>query len=145
MPGLTHRKGAAVSLVQDQDVELVNANNSDLTITVISHAEKDRFKHVTDILVLNTVCRTSRYLRPIIDVSDDPTEITLGGELKRSASNKYGHDEGENREGLLVILAHLHGMNEQRMDDLRLYNITVLSVWYAITYTERDQSGSAKW
>jgi hypothetical protein len=144
MPGPAHRKGAAVSLVQDQDVELVDANNSDLTITVTGHAENDGVKHITDVLVSNTVCRTSRYLRPIIDVSDDPTEITLGGELKRSGSNKYGQDEGENREGLLVVLAHLHGLSEQRTDDLGLYNITVLGVWYAITYTERDQSGSAK-
>jgi hypothetical protein len=144
MPGLTHRKGAVVSLVQDQDIEIVDADKSDLTITVIGHAENDGTKHVTDVLVSNAICRTSRYLQPIIDVSDDATEITLGGELKRSASNKHGQDEGENLEGLLVVLAHLHGLTEQRMNELGLYSISVLSVWYAIAYAERDRTGSAK-
>jgi hypothetical protein len=144
MPGLTHRKGAAVSLVQDQDIKLMDADKSDLTITVIGHAENDGTKHVTDVLVSNAVCRKSRYLQPIIDASDDATEITLGGELKRSATNKFGQDEGENREGLLVVLAHLHGLGEQHMEELGLYNISVLGVWYAIAYTERDRTGSAK-
>jgi hypothetical protein len=144
MPGLNHRKSATVSLVQDQDIELVDDNESDLTITVIGHAELDGTKHVTDILASNSFCKNSRYLQPIIDLSDDATEITLGGELKRSASNKNGQDEGENREGLLVVLAHLHGLKEERMEELGLYNISVLGVWYGIAYTERDQSGSAK-
>jgi hypothetical protein len=142
--GPTHRKGAAVSLVQDQDIYIVDADKADLTITVIGPTEHDGIKHVTDVLVSNAVCRTSRYLQPIIDTSDDPTEIALGGELKRSGHNKYGQDEGENREGLLVVLAHLHGLSEEQMEELGLYSISVLGIWYAIAYTERDQTWSAK-
>ncbi|KAF1922049.1 hypothetical protein BDU57DRAFT_584981 [Ampelomyces quisqualis] len=122
MPGLTYRKGGAVSLVQDQDI----------------------FLHVTDLHVSSSICRGSRYLPQIIDVSEDATEITLGGELKRSASNTHGQEEGENREGMLVMLTHLHGLAEQRMQELGLHKISVLGVWYAIAYCERDQYGSAK-
>jgi hypothetical protein len=145
MPGLlTHRKAPAVSLVQDQDVHLVNADKADLTITVIDAAEDTGVKHVTDILVSNSVCRFSRHLRPIIDASDDPTEITLGGELKCSGTNKSGKNEGENCEGVLVMLAHLHGLSEQRMEELGLFKISVLGVWYAMAYKERDERGSAE-
>jgi len=143
MPGLTHRKAPAISLVQDQDIILVEPEACDLTITIIGAVEEDGTKYVTDIHVSSKICRTSRYLQPIIDLSDDPTEITLGGELKRSGSNKHGNDEGENREGLLVVLAHLHGLSEKRMEELGLYKISVLGVWYAIAYCERDQHGSA--
>jgi hypothetical protein len=144
MPGPTQRKSAAVSLVQDQDIYIVYADKADLTITVVGPTEKDGAKYVTDVLVSNSVCKTSRYLQPIIDTSDDPTEITLGGELKRSGNNKYGQDEGENLEGLLVFLAHLHDLSEEIMEELGLYSISVLGIWYAIAYTERDQTGSAK-
>ena len=144
MPGLPYRKAPAVSLVQDQDVYLADADKADLTITVIGAAEEGGIKHVTDVQVLRDVCRKSRYLQPIIDASDDPTEITLGGELKRSGTNKHGQHEGENREGLLVVLAHLHGVSEEKMGELGLYKISVLGVWYAIAYSERDQFGSAK-
>jgi hypothetical protein len=58
-------------------------------------------------------------------------------------SNKHDQDKGENREGLLVMLAHLHGLDEQQMDELGLYKISVLGVQYAIAYLERDQYGSA--
>lgn len=143
MPGLTHRKDAAASLVQDKDIDLVDANKSDLTITIIGTTETDGLKHVTDVLVSHAVCRFSRYLKHIIDTSDDPTEITLGGELKRSTSNKKGQDEGENLEGRLIMLAHLHGLGERQMVELALYNISLLGVWYAVAYLERDQAGSA--
>jgi hypothetical protein len=133
-----------VSLVQDQDICIVDAETADLTITVIGAAEKHGVKHITDILVSNSVCRTSRYLQSIIDTSDDPTEITLGGELKRGPSNKHDEEESENREGLLVMLAHLHGLTEERMEELGLYSISVLGVWFAISYTERDKAESAK-
>ena len=144
MPGLTNRKGSAVSLVQDQDIYLADAEETDLIITVIGAIEEDGVKHVTDIHVLSKVCKKSRYLQPIIDLSDDPTEITLGGELKHSGTNKHGQHEGENREGLLVVLAHLHGLDEQRMEELGLYKVSVLGIWYAIAYAERDQLEAAK-
>jgi hypothetical protein len=144
MPGLTHRKGPVVSLVQDQDIYVEDEATADLTITVVGAVEADDTKYVTDVHVSNKVCRASRYLQPIIDTSDDATEITLGGELKRSGNNTNGKDEGENREGLLVVLAHLHGLNEEQMEALGLYKISVLGVWYAIAYTERDQRDSAK-
>jgi hypothetical protein len=143
MPGLTHHRGLAVSLVQDQDINLVDIDAADLTITVIGAADEGGAKHVTDINVSNQVCRESRYLQPIIDTSTDPTEITLGGDPKHTATNKHGQDEGENRDGLLVVLAHLHGLSEQRMEELGLYKISVLGIWYAIAYSERDEYGSA--
>lgn len=74
--GLAYRAAVpAVSLVQDQDVYLADEDKSDLTITVIGAAEKG-VKIVTDVHVLQAACRKSRYLQPIIDISDDPTEIT---------------------------------------------------------------------
>jgi hypothetical protein len=144
MPGLTYRKGGAVSLVQDQDIFLVDPDKTDLTITVIGTAEENGINHVTDVQASKAICRTSRYLQAIIDKTKDATEITLGGEHKRSASTKHGQDEGDNREGLLVVLAHLHSLTEQRMEELGLHKISVLGVWYAIAYSERDQYGSAK-
>jgi hypothetical protein len=69
VPRLTDRKGAAVSLVQDQDINIEDAEKADLTITVIGPAEHDSVKHVTDVLVSNSVCSKSRYLQPIIDTS----------------------------------------------------------------------------
>jgi hypothetical protein len=145
MPGLfTPRKAPAVSLVQDQDVFLVDADKADLTIPVIGAVEGTGVKHVTDVLVSKSVCMSSRYLRPIINNSDDPTEIILGGEMKRSGNNKTGRNKGENHEGILVMLAHIHGLTEQRMEQLELYNISVLGVWYAMAYKECDERGSAK-
>lgn len=143
IPGLVYTKRPAVSLVQDQDIQIVDGDKADLTITVIGDAEENGVKHVTDVHVSSQVCMQSRYLQLIINVSDDPTEITLGGELRCSTSNKHDQDKGENREGVLVMLAHLHGLNEQRMEELGLYKISVLAVWYAIAYLERDQCGSA--
>jgi hypothetical protein len=142
--GFAYRKAPAVSLVQDQDVYLADAEKADLTITIIGAAGPDGVKHVTDVQVLRDTCRKSRYLKPIIDISDDPTEITLGGELERSGTNKHGQHEGENREGFLVVLAHLHGLDQARMEELGLYKVSVLGVWYAIAYWERDHQGSAK-
>jgi hypothetical protein len=143
MPGLTHRKGQAVSLVQDQDIQLVDADTADLTITIIGATEEDGVKHVTDINVSKKTCEKSRHLQSLMDTSDDPMEITLGGELKSSGGHKHNQDEGENRDGLLIVLAHLHGLEEQRMEELGLYKVPVLGVWYAIAYSERDQQGTA--
>lgn len=144
MSALITRKGTAISIVQDQDVLIVDIDTSDLTITLIGAAGADNVKHVADIHVSNQVCRQSRYLRSIIELSDDPTEITLGGETKRSGANYHGQEEGENCEGLLVVLAHMHGLTEERMKELGLYKISVLGVWYAIAYQEREQRGSTK-
>ena len=87
---------------------------------------------------------TLAFLQAAIIASDDPSEITLGGELKRSTSKKPTYDEDENREGLLVMLAHLHGLAEPRLQELGLYDISILGLWYAIAYLERDHAGSAK-
>lgn len=144
MPGLTHCKSATVSLVQDQVVELVPASSSDLTITIIGAADEEGIKHVTDVFASKKACMNSSYLQSSIIASDDPSEITLGGELKRSASKKYGNDGGENREGLLVMLAHLHGLTEPHMEDLGLYSISILGLWHAIAYMELNQANTAK-
>lgn len=142
MPGLDLHEGPTISLIQEQDVELTTAYN--LTITVIGVAGQDGVKHVTDIHADREACRKLRWLRTIIDVSADGAEITLGEEMKRIGSNKNGEDEGENLEGLLVVLAHDHGLMEYRMQQLGLYGVSILGVWYAIAYLERDRTGSAK-
>lgn len=72
------------------------------------------------------------YLGPIIATSKDQTEITLGGELKREGANKFGQQEGLDKEGALVWLAHLHGLSEQRMAELGLYQISVKGILEAI-------------
>jgi hypothetical protein len=145
MPGLVPlHKNTAVSLVYDQDIFIVDADKADLTITIIGASEKDNVKRVADVLVSSSICKQSRFLQSMIEASDDPSEITLGGELKRTSSNKHGQDHGENREGLLVMLAHLHDLTEQRMEELGLYTISILGVWFAIAYTERSQHESAK-
>jgi hypothetical protein len=144
MPGLIPLRPRNAALVHDEDICIVNADESDLTITIVGTAGPDGLKHVTDVLVSSVVCKTSRYLQLIIDRSDDQTEITLGGELKRTSGNEHRQDAGENLEGLLVMLAHLHGLTEQRMQELGLYTISILSVWCAIAYTERSQPESAK-
>jgi hypothetical protein len=145
MPGLIPlHKNTAVSLVYDQDIFIVDADKADLTITIIGTSEKDNVKRVADVLVSSSICKQSRFLQSMIEASDDPSEITLGGELKRTSSNKHGQNHGENREGLLVMLAHLHGLTEQRMEELGLYTISILGVWFAIAYTERSQHESAK-
>lgn len=51
-----------MSLVQDQDIFLVEPEKADLTITVIGTAEDDNTEHVTDIFISKSVCRGSRYL-----------------------------------------------------------------------------------
>ncbi|KAF2845779.1 hypothetical protein T440DRAFT_543464 [Plenodomus tracheiphilus IPT5] len=144
MPGLPTRKGLAISLVQDKDIHLVNIDDSDLTITLISAAAADGVKIVTDIAVSKQVCLQSNYLRAFIDAVKDTDEIILGGELKQSNDTDHGREEGENRDGLLVVLSHLHGLTDERMAELGLHEISVLGVWYAIAYQERDQRDSAK-
>jgi hypothetical protein len=75
---------------------------------------------------------TGRYLNPLLATAPSPTEITLGGELKREGANKFGQQEGLHKEGALVWLAHVHGLSEQRMTELGLHQISVTSVWEAI-------------
>lgn len=139
MPAFAAHKGPAVSIIQDQDVNIVDVDKADLTITLIGIVEQDGSKHVTDVTVSSQICRQSRFLRPLIDLSEDATELTLGGE-----TNKHGQEEGVSREGLIVMLAQMHGLTEQRMDQLGLYSISVLGVWFALAYVERELQGSAK-
>jgi hypothetical protein len=88
IPGLVYSKRPAVSLVQNQDIQIVDGDQADLTITVIGDAEEDGVKHVTDVHVSSQVCTQSRYLQLIINVSDDPTEITLGGEQQARSGQR---------------------------------------------------------
>ncbi|KAF2833389.1 hypothetical protein CC86DRAFT_461771 [Ophiobolus disseminans] len=115
MPGLPFRKPAAVSLVQDQDVYLVDEDKAD-------------FPSPSSALQRKTVLSTS-LIRP---------RSLWAGELKRSGTNKHGQHEGENREGLLVVMAHLHGLDEQKMEELGLYKISVLGAklkdWFVKWY-----------
>jgi hypothetical protein len=58
--GLAYRTVPPVFLVQDQDLYIVDADQANLTITVMGAAEKDGVKHVTDVHVLQKACRKSR-------------------------------------------------------------------------------------
>jgi hypothetical protein len=62
MLDLTHRKGPAVSVVQDQDIYIEDDTVTDLTITIIGAIETDGVRYFTYIHVSNKVCRTSRWL-----------------------------------------------------------------------------------
>ena len=144
MPG---RKGDLVSLVLDQEV--VIASNSDLVITLLSPVENSS-RNVTEVLVSCAVCMQSRYtqgvrcnhlltisaagkyLNSLITTSEDQTEITLGGELKREGANKFGQEEGIDKDGALVWLAHLHELSEQQMAGLGLHEISITGIWEAI-------------
>lgn len=127
-----------MSLVLDQDVTL--AEDADLTITLLGPAE-DGVKHVTEIRVSTEVCLQSNYLRTVIKASEDPTEITLGGELKREGANKHGQEEGENKEGALVWLAHLHKLSDQRMKEIGLHEISVTGICHAIRLWKWHEPG----
>ncbi|KAF2127412.1 hypothetical protein P153DRAFT_345064 [Dothidotthia symphoricarpi CBS 119687] len=137
MPGLSMRKGPAVSLVQDQDITLVDDTDADLTITVIGAAEEGGTRYVTDILVSSKTCEQSPYLRALLNESDDKTEITLGGDAK-------SNEVGENKEGILVWLAHLHGLTQERMKELGLWQISLLGVWHAISSWDLHQDPKVK-
>jgi hypothetical protein len=74
-----------------------------------------------------------QYLNPLITTSKYQTEVTLGGELKREGANKFGQEEGINKEGVLVWLAHLHDLSEQQMAELGLYEVSIPGIWEAIS------------
>ncbi|KAF1960219.1 hypothetical protein CC80DRAFT_438829 [Byssothecium circinans] len=142
MPGFLGKSSGA-SLVFDQDVTV--DEKGDLIITLLTPFENGE-KHVTEILVSTEVCMKSVYLKPILSGADDPTEITLGGEAKREGANKHGEEEGEDKEGVLVWLAHLHKMSHERMAELGLHEISVTSIWHAMRwwkYQERENDMKA--
>ncbi|KAF2635116.1 hypothetical protein P280DRAFT_536617 [Massarina eburnea CBS 473.64] len=122
-------KNTVVSLIFNQDVNI--DKSGDLTITVLSPIENG-VRHVTDFLVSTQVCEKSPYLKPIIAMAEDPTEICLGEELKREGANKFGEKEGEDTEGVLVWLAHLHELTEEHMALLGLHEISITGIWHAI-------------
>lgn len=51
----------------------------------------------TDVLVSKDICMASSYLRASINASEESSEITLGGELKRSSRKNQTYDDRENR------------------------------------------------
>ncbi|CAA9964096.1 hypothetical protein PTMSG1_07455 [Pyrenophora teres f. maculata] len=137
MPTFAMRKGPAVSLIQDQDIVLTTEPAlSDLTVTVIGPAEKDGAKHITDILVASDACKKqSPYLKALTDEEPNRAELTFGGEAK---------DEGEDKEGTLVWLAHLHGLPQQRLRELGLFEISLIGVWHAISLWSTRQDNMVK-
>ncbi|KAH7094428.1 hypothetical protein FB567DRAFT_3267 [Paraphoma chrysanthemicola] len=136
MPGLVTRNGPAVSLVFDQDIILSEEGTNGLAITVIGAVEEDGSKHVTEIHVPAEICNKSAYLQGLVDASDDKSEITLGD----ASSKEDFHD----KEGTVVWLAHLQGLTQQRMQELGLWEISLLGVWYAIYYWELHQDKQVK-
>jgi hypothetical protein len=124
MPGIPVRKGPAVSLVQDQDISLTD--DSDLTITIIGAAGEDGIKHMTDLLVSSEARKKSSYVKALLEKSEDKDELTLGGEPKSK-------EDGYNKEGTLVWLAHLHTLPQERMDELGLFDVSLIGVWHAIS------------
>jgi hypothetical protein len=129
MPGVTSENGGHVSLVFDQDVTM--AENSDLTLTLLSPIENG-VRRVTEVAASLQVCKASKWLGPIIKIAADPTDITLGGDLKPDSANKHGQEEGENKEGMLVCLAHLHKLSDKRMAELGLHKISVTGIWHVL-------------
>ncbi|KAL5404395.1 hypothetical protein PMIN06_008958 [Paraphaeosphaeria minitans] len=121
MPGL--KNDPNISLVLDQDVVIADGDGT-MTITLLSPVE-DSVRHVTEVQVSSSVCLKSSYLRTIINVAKDPTDITLGGGLK-------GQSDGIHKEGALVWLAHLHSLSSERMMELALNKVSVVAVWEAI-------------
>ncbi|KAJ4294427.1 hypothetical protein N0V90_008117 [Kalmusia sp. IMI 367209] len=138
-------KDDAVSLVLDQDVALADTGDL-MTITLLSPRE-DSVRHATEVQVSTEVCLKSQYLGPMIRIAEkDPTNITVGGELKREGPNKYGEKEGEHKEGALVWLAHLHNLSQTRMGELGLHNVSITAVWHAIRmwrYYEKEEDVKA--
>ena len=110
---------------------------SDLTITIIGAVGDDGVKHVTDLLVASDICKTSPYLRALLDDSDDKSELTFGGD----ATSK--HDD-KNKEAAIVWLANLHELPEQRLDELRLFDVSLLGVWEVIALWDSHHDGDIK-
>lgn len=110
---------------------------SDLTITIIGAVGDDGVKHVTDLLVASDICKKSPYLRALLDDSDDKSELTFGGD----ATSK--HDD-KNKEAAIVWLANLHELSEQRLDELRLFDVSLLGVWEVIALWDSHHDGDIK-
>ena len=53
-------------------------------------------------------------MKALLESSKDKTELTFGGDAK----SDY---DGENKDGTLIWLAHLHELPEQRLEDLGLF------------------------
>ena len=58
-------------------------------------------------------------------LKQDPTNVTLGADLK-------DEKDGIHIEGALVWLSHLHGLSQERMEELGLHKVSVVAVWEAI-------------
>jgi hypothetical protein len=110
---------------------------SDLTITIIGTVDEDGVKHVTDLLVASETCKKSPYLKTLLEASTDKTELTFGGDEKSSY-------DGENKEATLVWLAHLHELPEARMEELGLFDVSLVGLWHAISLWDTHQDGGTK-
>jgi hypothetical protein len=110
---------------------------SDLTVTVVGAAGEDGIKHVTDLLLSSEACKKSAYVKALLEESKDKGELTFGGDAKSK-------DNGDNIEGTLVWLAHLHDLSQERMDDLGLFDITLIGVWHAISLWNFHMDGKIK-
>ncbi|KAF2872530.1 hypothetical protein BDV95DRAFT_628168 [Massariosphaeria phaeospora] len=132
MPGIkTGPKGPRVSLIQDKDIALVA--QPDFTVTVLGRLEGE-VRRVVNFCVSREVCMSSAYLRPLVLMSDDPTEVMLGGgKLRRKGGNKNGELEGENIEGVLVWLAHLYKLSDEAMKEKGLYEVSIVAIWHALS------------
>jgi hypothetical protein len=124
-----------MSLVQDQDISLTD--DSDLTVTIIGAAREDGIKHVTDLLVSSEACKKSSYVKALLEESEDKDELTLGGDAKSK-------EDGNNKEGTLVWLAHLHNLPQERMDELGLFDVSLVEVWHAISAWDFHMDGKIK-
>lgn len=83
------------------------------------------------------ICTKSPYLKAVFEASEDKTEIAFGGDAK----SDY---DGENKEGTLIWLAHLHELPEQRLEELGLFKVSLVGVWHAISLWDTHQEGKIK-
>jgi len=116
-----------MSLIIDPDIILVDSG--DLTITLISSSGNGSIKHITSIQASAEECRKSYFLGPLIASGGE--ELTLGeGPPKRANGGELGVDY-EDKEGVLIWLAHLHGLSVKEMSGLELDRISIAGVWHA--------------
>jgi hypothetical protein len=92
---------------------------------------------MTDLLVSSEACMKSPYVKALLEQSKDKDEVILGGDAK-------SREDGDNKEGTLVWLAQLHGLSQERMDELGLFDISIVGVWHAISSWDLHMDGKIK-
>ena len=60
----------------------------------------------------------SSYIKALLEQSKDKDELTLGGDARSK-------EDGDSKEGTLVWLALIHGLSQERMDEMGLFNVQV--------------------